>query len=64
MTISRECPLLQEFASDGTGDEALNETMEALDSGREYEDPVHEEVYDERPGQLTEDQRVIWNRLN
>ena len=35
-----------------------------MDSGREYKDPVHEEVYDERPEQLTEDQRVIWNRLN
>ena len=49
-----------EFVSAGIG----NETMEEVDSGREYEDLVHEEVYDERPKQLTENQQVIWNRLN
>ena len=37
-----------EFASAGTGIEVLNESMEEVDSGIEYEDPVHEEVYDER----------------
>ena len=53
-----------EFASAGIGNEVLDETMEEVDSGREYEDLVHEEPYDERPEQFTDDQRVIWNSLN